>query len=196
MKIKEIIVVEGKDDITAVKRAVDATVIATHGFGFGEKLLKELKVAQQRQGLIIFTDPDYMGKEIRKRIQKVIPEAKHAYLPREEAVAGDDVGIENATPESIIEALTHARATVTDREETFGLEDMRRWGLRDHEEAQERRQVVARKLHLGHGNAKQFLKKLNGYGISREEVEAVIHSLDEEIEEKKTQRKGNLCNRN
>ena len=37
-KIKEIIVVEGKDDTTAIKRAVDADTIETNGSAVNEKL--------------------------------------------------------------------------------------------------------------------------------------------------------------
>ncbi|MBR5489075.1 MAG: ribonuclease M5, partial [Firmicutes bacterium] len=33
MIVKEIIVVEGRDDTAAIKRAVDANTIETHGFG-------------------------------------------------------------------------------------------------------------------------------------------------------------------
>ena len=36
-KIKEIIIVEGKDDIAAVKHAVDAHVIAVHGYSSFKK---------------------------------------------------------------------------------------------------------------------------------------------------------------
>ena len=32
--IKEIIVVEGKDDVSAVRRAVDATILTTSGMGW------------------------------------------------------------------------------------------------------------------------------------------------------------------
>lgn len=35
--IKEIIVVEGRDDVTAVKRALDAELITTGGFGFPDR---------------------------------------------------------------------------------------------------------------------------------------------------------------
>ncbi|MEG1416535.1 MAG: ribonuclease M5, partial [Clostridium sp.] len=35
--IKEVIVVEGKDDVSAVKRAVDADLIITSGFGLTAK---------------------------------------------------------------------------------------------------------------------------------------------------------------
>ena len=37
MRIKEIIVVEGRDDTAAINRAVEAETIETHGFG----MLKE-----------------------------------------------------------------------------------------------------------------------------------------------------------
>ena len=37
--IKEVIVVEGKDDITAVKAAVECEVIATGGFRFSDKFI-------------------------------------------------------------------------------------------------------------------------------------------------------------
>ena len=35
--IKEAVVVEGRDDISAVSRAADALVIATHGFGISKE---------------------------------------------------------------------------------------------------------------------------------------------------------------
>ncbi len=55
--IKEIIVVEGKSDISAVKRAVDAEVIATSGLGLNEKIISVIKKASQNRGIIILTDP-------------------------------------------------------------------------------------------------------------------------------------------
>lgn len=64
--IKEVIVVEGRDDITAVKRAVDAEVIAVGGFGINAKVINRMKEAQKRQGVIIFTDPDFAGEKNKK----------------------------------------------------------------------------------------------------------------------------------
>ena len=40
--IKEVIVVEGRDDITAVKKAVDAEIIATSGFGINAKIIDKI----------------------------------------------------------------------------------------------------------------------------------------------------------
>ena len=61
--IKEIIVVEGRDDVTAVKRALDAELITTGGFGFPKGVMERIKAAQKRRGVIIFTDPDFAGKK-------------------------------------------------------------------------------------------------------------------------------------
>lgn len=48
MKIKEVIVVEGRDDVTAVKRAVDAEMIITQGFGIREETFKLIEEAQKK----------------------------------------------------------------------------------------------------------------------------------------------------
>ena len=86
--IKEIIVVEGRDDVTAVKRALDAELITTGGFGFPKGVMERIKAAQKRRGVIIFTDPDFAGEKIRKKIAQEVPGCKHAFLPREEAKIG------------------------------------------------------------------------------------------------------------
>ena len=89
--IKEIIVVEGRDDVTAVKRALDAELITTGGFGFPKGVMERIKAAQKRRGVIIFTDPDFAGEKIRKKIAAEVPGCKHAFLPREEAKKDGDI---------------------------------------------------------------------------------------------------------
>ena len=112
--IKEVIVVEGRDDIAAVKKAVDAEMIAVGGFGINARVIARIKEAQKRKGVIVLTDPDFAGEKIRKIIAKRVPGIKHAYIAQEDGIKGDDIGVENATPEVIIEALNRAKITVED----------------------------------------------------------------------------------
>ena len=56
-------------------------------------------------------DRDYAGEEIRRRLTKQFPDAKQAFLSREYAQKKDDIGIENAEPEAILEAIEKAHAT-------------------------------------------------------------------------------------
>lgn len=179
-RINEIIVVEGKDDIAAVKRAVDAEVISTHGFGFGKRLLKQLQEISKRKEIIIFTDADYMGKKIRRDLSKALPQAKHAYLSREQSLKQDNVGVENASPEDILQALIHARMTLCEKKEEFTLEDLRKAGLINGKDSSFKRCAVCDILRIGHGNGKQMLHKLNGYGITRKEFEEAVKKVEQD----------------
>ena len=175
--IKEIIVVEGRDDVTAVKRALDAELITTGGFGFPKGVMERIKEAQKRRGVIIFTDPDFAGEKIRKTITAEVPGCKHAFLPREEAKKDGDIGIENASPESIIAALKKVRTESTEKRNEFSQADLLRCGLIGNNMASDRRDRVGQILGIGYGNAKQFLNRLNNYGVTREEFEKAVEEL-------------------
>ena len=164
--IKEIIVVEGRDDVTAVKRALDCELITTGGFGF------------PRRGVIIFTDPDFAGEKIRKKIAAEVPGCKHAFLPREEAKKDGDIGIENASPESILRALNKVRTESTEKRCEFSQVDLVINGLIGNEDASYRRDKIGQILGIGYGNAKQFLSRLNNYGVTREEFVEAVKSID------------------
>ena len=120
--IKEVIVVEGRDDITAVKQAVDAELIAVGGFGINAKVIERIKEAQKRKGVIVLTDPDFAGEKIRSIISKRVKGIKHAYIAQEDGIKGDDIGVENASPEVIREALERAKVSEEDKEPIFDFE--------------------------------------------------------------------------
>ena len=53
LDIKEFIIVEGKDDTTAIKRAVNADTIETNGSAISEETLRRIEHAQQKRGVIV-----------------------------------------------------------------------------------------------------------------------------------------------
>ena len=104
MRVDQAIVVEGRDDVNAVKAACDALIIATHGFGISAETWMEIDKANKEKGLIVLTDPDHAGEEIRRRINGKYPDAVNAFIDRGDAESGRDIGVENARPEVIKEA--------------------------------------------------------------------------------------------
>lgn len=182
INIKEVIVVEGRDDETAVKKAVSGEIIITSGFGITEKTFKRIEAAQKKCGVIIFTDPDFAGEQIRKRIAKRVKGCKHAFLPREEAIKKDDIGIENATPESIVAALSKVHTVVDTERKEFSVTDLVMDDLNGTPSAHKRRDALGKFLGIGYGNGKQFINRLNHYGISRQEYEAGLAALEKESE--------------
>lgn len=170
--IKEVIVVEGRDDECAVRRAVEAQTIATHGYGIRRSTMELIEKADRETGIIIFTDPDFAGDQIRKRLSAACPNAKHAYLSKREALKDGDIGIENASPEDIRSALAKARCTTAEAKAVFTAEDLREYGLSGGPDAAAARDAVGAILGIGYGNCKTFLSRLNHFGITREEFDA------------------------
>ena len=175
--ISEVIVVEGKDDEAAVKRAVNAEVITTHGYGLTAATYKQIEDAYSRCGIIIFTDPDYAGSNIRRKLSERFPNAKHAYISKEAGRKKDDIGVENASPEAIAAALKSAHAEVRNKKNIFTAQDLFDAGLLSGEGAAANRDKVGEILGIGYGNAKTFLSRLNNYGISSDEFRKAVDSL-------------------
>lgn len=180
--IKEIIVVEGKDDEARVKEAVDAEVIATHGFGISAQTFERIKKASEGRGIIILTDPDFAGERIRERVAKLVPSAKHAYITRTQGEKNGDVGVENASPEAIRNALLHARCENFDKRSEFTMEDLLNAGLVGKDDSSKRREKLGKALSLGYSNSGRLLKMLNNFGIEREEFQRAVDLLDESDE--------------
>ena len=122
--LKEILIVEGKTDVAAINRAVEADCITTGGFHIKRQTLENIAAAYNKRGIIILTDPDSAGENIRKFLSKKFPNAKQAYIPREEATANDDVGVEQASPESIRKALSKIRTLEINPREEFTAAEM------------------------------------------------------------------------
>ena len=176
--IKEIIVVEGKDDIAKIKSSLAAEVVATGGFGYDDNFIQNLKTIAEKRGIIILTDPDFAGEKIRKDISKNIPNCKHAFLPKGKALKNGDIGVENASPEDIIEAIEKARPTITEKRQTFTKEDLVNLGLNGLPNSREKREKVGNYLNIGYGNSKQFLNRLNNFAITREELIQALEVVD------------------
>ena len=183
--LKEIIVVEGKNDAAAVRRAVSADIIITSGFGINKGILERISTAQVKCGVIILTDPDYMGEKIRKIISDRVKGVKHAFIPKEEAQANGDIGVENAAPESILRALSMAKCELEEVLETFTRADLVYYGLTGSDNAASLRNSLGSILGIGYGNSKQFINRLNKYGISKDQLEKALKKIIDDIEKEK-----------
>ncbi len=177
MRVKEIIIVEGRDDTDAIKKSVDAITIETHGYGITKATWELIEKAYNEKGIIVFTDPDHAGEQIRRRIMEKYPDAKEAFLDRKAAKKDGDIGIENASPESIRQALEKARCSMEEEAAGFTIDDMMRAGLVGESDSSARRQKLGKILGIGYGNGKIFLQRLNKFGVTREEFEKALQEI-------------------
>lgn len=187
LRLLETVVVEGRDDEAAVLRAVDAAVISTHGWGLPDGNVERIRAAYERTGIIILTDPDFAGENIRRRLSEQFPDAKHAYLARPEASKRQgervvDIGVENAAPEAIQAALLAARAQVQTglSAETVTQADLIALGLAGGSGSTQLREALGKELGIGSCNAKAFARRLAAFGIRREEFLAAWRRISQE----------------
>jgi ribonuclease M5 len=185
--IQELIVVEGKNDAHAVRRALGTVdIVWTEGYGLTKEKLDYIAEMAVRRGVIVFTDPDSVGEQIRERIRRRVPQAKHVYLSKKDARSKNDqdIGVENASPEDIRRAFELIQMEPVEVESPtlqgqFTVEDLFEAGLTGFPDSAEKRFNVGQKLGIGDANAKQFLQRLNRFGIHRikfeEAVREVVH---------------------
>ncbi|SIS97021.1 ribonuclease M5 [Salimicrobium salexigens] len=182
MKVKEIIVVEGKDDTQKIKQAVVADTIETNGSAIGDDVLERIRHAYEKRGVIIFTDPDYPGKRIRHIVSEHVPGCKHAFLPKHTAIAKHDkgIGVEHASAEHIREALSAVYEVTEEEDDHLEKADLLPYGLVGGPGASARREKLGERLYIGHTNAKQLVRRLNMFRITKEEVEQVMREIIQE----------------
>lgn len=175
--IKEVIVVEGKMDTLAVQRAVPADTIETGGFTLNSRTLNDIQAAYTKRGIIILTDPDGAGERIRRFLTERFPDAGQAFVPKVDATANNDVGIEQASVEAIRLALAKVRHSTMEPGKEFTMADLFRYKLNGCPEAAENRAKLGAVLGIGYANGKKFLQRMNNYNVSREEFEEEVKKL-------------------
>lgn len=174
MEIKEVIVVEGKNDSNTLRSYFNCDTIETHGTHLSEATLAMIQKARDTRGVIIFTDPDAPGEKIRSIINQKINGCKNAFIAKEDAKTSKKVGIEHASKQDLENALSTCITYDQGVEKNIQLQDLIELRLSGYPESKQLRLQAGKKLHIGHCNAKTFCQRCNMLKITREELEKVM----------------------
>lgn len=194
VKVKEVIVVEGRYDKNTLSQVVDATIFTTEGFGIfkNKEQLALLRQAAQKRGLIILTDSDGAGFVIRNHLKSVIDQKylKNAYIPevpgkeKRKSAPGKEgkLGVEGMTKEVILTALSNAGATLDDSpvQVAGGITkaDLVELGLSGGVGSSEKREALLKKLGFPTKmSANAMLQALNVI-MTREELASILLGLE------------------
>jgi len=180
-RLKEVIVVEGRDDTTRLQEVFDVDTIETNGSAVNEQTLRRIAKALERRGVIVFTDPDFPGDRIRARINERVPGCKQAYLPRADAKdKRGKIGVEHASPEAIERALGAVYETEEKQEAEVTREMILAADLIGGPAASKRRKRLGQVLAIGEPNAKQLVKRVASIRITKQEWEDALKQMEEE----------------
>jgi len=176
MHIQEVIIVEGNHDSALLKSLVDCDTIITNGSTLSKTTQKLIQQAALERNIIIFTDPDSTGEKIRKQIVKLVPDAKHAFLPQHLALGKGKIGVEHAKGEDILEALENVR-TFGKPSEIITMSDLMELKLAGLPDSELKRNKIAHAFQIGDCNAKTFLKRMGMLNISKETLAETAEKL-------------------
>ncbi|MEG1629850.1 MAG: ribonuclease M5 [Erysipelotrichaceae bacterium] len=177
MKLKEIIVVEGKHDSDTLKKYLDCDTIETNGTHLGKEILSLIAQAQKMRGVIIFTDPDAPGEKIRSLINQNIKGCKNAFVDKAKAKTSKKVGIEHASKEVILSSLEHLMTYSDEIKETLSYEDFIDFNFMGKENSTLLREKLGRRLFIGKPNAKTLFKRLNMLQLNKKDIETLLEEL-------------------
>ena len=173
-RIHEIIVVEGRHDTQQLKKYFDCETIETGGSSIDDKVIEQIRHAASRQGVIVFTDPDTPGNQIRHIINQHVPNCKNAFVDKHHARTEKKVGIEHADKDTLWNALQNVVTITNTPKGSLTMSDLFELGLSGQSDSAELRHRVGEYYHIGDGNAKTMLARLNCLAINKEELREVI----------------------
>ena len=164
LRIKQAIIVEGRYDKIRLSNITDAVVICTNGFSIYKDREKQelIKSLAAKTGIIILTDSDSAGFQIRSFIRSIVKQGEvlNAVTPdilgkeRRKAQPSKQgkIGVEGIPDELIEQALINAGAvpeeSAADRGEPLTRADLMDCGLIGGENCTQRRQRLQRYLGL------------------------------------------------
>ena len=169
-RIKEVVVVEGKTDTATLQELFDVDTIETHGSAISKRTIDLIKTAANTRGVIVLTDPDNPGKRIRDIITQNVPNCKHAFVNRKDAIGKKKLGVAEARHDAIIEAIEQA-VTFDDTKPSLSWADFIDLEIMGNKD---KRLYLYKYFHLGYGNVKTLFKRFNMVGVTREDIEQAL----------------------
>ena len=189
LKIDDIIIVEGKDDVSNLSQVIDATIIPIHGsVGLSDKKLRQIEVLSENNNIIILTDPDFTGKKIREKInERVNKNIVNIHVSRNKANKDGNIGVENVDKNVIynifLEYLNN-KDKKNIRTYTYTVSDIIENKLMGSKDSKLRRQMLGDMLKIGYYNSKSLISVLNGMCLDYDLFKTSINMINKKLDVK------------
>lgn len=194
LQIKQAIIVEGKYDKIKLASLVKAVIIQTNGFQIykNQELLELIRYYARTTGILVLTDSDRAGFQIRNYIRGAVPDGQvqHIYIPdifgkekrKVKPSAEGKLGVEGVDAEILREAFRKAGVLTEEKlsDEFITKTDLYLAGLNGTQNSASKRRKLQKKLNLpAMLSANSLLEVLNAM-MTKEEFWDILNSQKED----------------
>lgn len=168
--IKELIVVEGKTDISLLSSRIDAFFFRTNGYALTKEDIAFINLANEYIGVILLLDPDGPGNKIKQKILNIAPSCKVIDLNKKECIKKNKVGVAESNIESTF--LEILKVATVQKERTFNIskKELCECNLIGSNNSKNTRDRLSKALNINLYNSKDLFLKLNCIKINKEQI--------------------------
>lgn len=191
IKIKEAVIVEGKYDKIKLANLLDTLIIETNGFQIykDKKRLDFIRQLANERGIVIITDSDHSGFQIRNYISQGIPKdkIKHIYIPdvlgkekrKAESSKEGKLGVEGIDNDVLIELFQKADidCTAEDDRELITNYDLFAAGISGGANSKEKKKKFLKILNLPEFLSTNSLLSYLNSSMTKESFEVFVANL-------------------
>lgn len=168
--INGFLIVEGTNDKSYISSFFDAEIICTNGFDVeSEELAYVLELSKKMQPIIL-VDSDESGKQIRKKLNNLIPNAINVEVDINKCNKNRKHGVAECEKEELfrcLETFTIDAPKKVDKYSPYNLIELGIYSIHH-------RDVLCSRFHLGKCNAKQLAHRLSLLEIKKEDILKVL----------------------
>lgn len=192
LKLKEVVIVEGKYDKIKLSQILDALIIDVGGFNIfkNKEKVQMIKKLADKNGVLILTDSDHAGFMIRNYLNGIIPQdkIKNAYIPdiigkekRKKTYSKErKLGVEGVDDKIILDAIN--KVSLKKEEKTNNIKGITKMdfyedGLSGRDNSSDKRKKLLKKLNLPENLSQNALIKVLNKTISYDEYKRVVEEL-------------------
>lgn len=192
LKLKEVVIVEGKYDKIKLSQILDALIIDVGGFNIfkNKEKVQMIKKLADKNGILILTDSDHAGFMIRNYLNGIIPQdkIKNAYIPdiigkekRKKTYSKErKLGVEGVDDKIILDAIN--KVSLKKEEKTNNIKGITKMdfyedGLSGRDNSSDKRKKLLKKLNLPENLSQNALIKVLNKTISYDEYKRVVEEL-------------------
>jgi len=191
IKVRQPIIVEGKYDKIKLESIVDGLIITTDGFRIykDKEKIGLIRAFAEKDGIIILTDSDGAGFQIRNHLKGCIKNGKiyNVYIPdifgkekrKEKPSKEGKLGVEGIDKDILLKAFSDAGifSEETERKEWLSKADMMDDGLIGGDGSAELRKMLCKRLKLPEHISTSALSEVLNRLYTREEYEKELKNI-------------------